>query len=89
MSEALIVATMRGAIEVAIIVSLPMLMAGLIAGVLVSLFQAVTSIQDSILAFLPRALAIFAVFALTFPWMLRIVSSFSSQLFERLPELVR
>lgn len=89
MSEALIVSTMRGAIEVAIIVSLPMLMAGLIAGVLVSLFQAVTSIQDSILAFLPRALAIFAVFAVTFPWMLRTVSSFSRQLIERLPELVR
>ena len=89
MSEALIVATLRGAIEVAIIVSLPMLVAGLLAGVVISLFQAVTSIQDNILAFIPRALAIFAVFAVTFPWMLRTVASFSRQLIERLPELVR
>jgi flagellar biosynthesis protein FliQ len=89
MSEALIVGTMRNAIEVAIIVSLPMLAAGLVAGVLVSLFQAVTSIQDNVLAFIPRALAIFVVFALTFPWMLRTVASFSRQLLERLPEMVR
>jgi flagellar biosynthesis protein FliQ len=89
MSEALIVGTMRNAIEVAIIVSLPMLAAGLVAGVLVSLFQAVTSIQDNVLAFIPRALAIFVVFAFTFPWMLRTVASFSRQLLERLPEFVR
>ena len=49
------------------VVSLPMLVAGLMAGVLVSLFQTVTSIQDNVLAFIPRAAAIFAVFALTFP----------------------
>ena len=67
MPEALVVGTVRQAMEIAIVVSLPMLMAGLIAGVLVSLFQTVTSIQDNVLAFIPRAAAIFAVFALTFP----------------------
>lgn len=89
MPEALIVGTMRQAIELAILVSLPMLLAGLLAGVLVSVFQTVTSIQDSVLAFLPRAAAIFVTFALTFPWMLRLVTGFSRQLFERLPELIR
>ena len=54
-----------------------------------SIFQTVTSIQDSVLAFLPRAAAIFVTFALTFPWMLRLVTGFSRQLFERLPELIR
>ena len=39
---------------------------------LVSIFQTVTSIQDNVLAFIPRAAAIFVVFALTFPWMLRV-----------------
>ena len=89
MSEALIVGTVRQAIEVAIIVSLPMLAAGLVAGVLVSLFQTVTSIQDNVLAFIPRAAAIFIVFALTFPWILRVVIGFSTALVQRLPELVR
>lgn len=89
MPEALIVGVTRQAIEVALMITLPMLMAGLLAGVLVSMVQTMTSIQDSVLAFIPRALAIFAVFALTFPWMLRVVSGFSRQLLMRLPELVR
>ena len=89
MSEALIVGIIRQAIETAVIVTLPMLAAGLIAGVLVSIFQTVTSIQDNVLAFIPRAAAIFVVFAVTFPWMLRVVTGFSAALFHRLPELVR
>jgi flagellar biosynthetic protein FliQ len=89
MSEALIVSVVRQAIETAVIVTLPMLAAGLLAGVLVSVFQTVTSIQDNVLAFIPRAAAIFIVFALTFPWMLRIVTGFSRSLVARLPELVR
>jgi flagellar biosynthetic protein FliQ len=89
MSEALIVGVVRQAIETAIVVSLPMLLAGLVAGVLVSIFQTVTSIQDNVLAFIPRAAAIFAVFALTFPWILRILAGFATNLITRLPEYVR
>ncbi len=89
MPDALVVGTVRQAIEVAMMVSLPMLLAGLVAGVLVSLFQTVTSIQDNVLAFIPRAAAIFAVFALTFPWMLRVVTSFAADIVRRLPEFIR
>jgi flagellar biosynthetic protein FliQ len=89
MSEALVVGIIRQAIEMAFLLSLPMLLAGLVAGILVSMFQTVTSIQDSVLGFIPRAVAIFIAFALTFPWMLRMISGFSRQLLMRLPELVR
>ncbi|MEW5981060.1 MAG: flagellar biosynthetic protein FliQ [Acidobacteriota bacterium] len=89
MPEALIVGTARQAIEVALVVSMPILISGLVAGVLVSVLQTVTSVHDSVLAFIPRALAIFAAFTVTFPWMLRIVSGFTHDLFVRLPDLVR
>jgi flagellar biosynthetic protein FliQ len=89
MPESLVVGIVRQAIEVAIMVSLPMLLAGLLAGVAISIFQTVTSIQDNVLAFIPRAAAIFAVFALTFPWILRVVTGFSRDLVARLPELIR
>ena len=65
------------------------LRAGLVAGVLVSVFQTVTSIQDNVLAFIPRAAAIFVVFALTFPWMLRLLAGFTERIVLRLPEMVR
>jgi flagellar biosynthetic protein FliQ len=89
MSEALVVGLLRQAIELAILVSMPMLLAGLVAGVIVSVFQTVTSIQDNVLAFIPRAAAIFITFALTFPWMLRLMTGFARQVVQRLPELVR
>jgi len=89
MSEALVVGLVRQAIEMAVMVTAPMLIAGVVAGVLVSVFQTVTSIQDNVLAFIPRAAAIFIAFALTFPWMLRLVSGFSAEIIRRLPELVR
>ena len=89
MNDALIVGTVRQALEIAVLVSAPMLIAGLVAGVAVSVFQTVTSIQDNVLAFIPRAVAIFAVFALTFPWMLRVLSGFTHQLIVRLPDMVR
>jgi flagellar biosynthesis protein FliQ len=87
--EALVVGIIRQAIEIAVMVSLPMLLAGLTVGVLVSMFQTVTSIQDNVLSFIPRAAVIFIVFALTFPWMLRSVTGFSRSLIMRLPELIR
>jgi flagellar biosynthetic protein FliQ len=89
MSEALVLGVVRQAIETAVIISLPMLAVGLIVGVSVSIIQTVTSVQDSILSFIPRAVAIFVVFALTFPWMLRVLTGFAGALIRRLPELVR
>jgi len=89
MSEALVLGIVRQAIETAVIISMPMLLVGLIVGIGVSILQTVTSIQDNILAFIPRAAAIFIVFAFTFPWMLRIVTGFAASLVRRLPELVR
>ena len=89
MNDAVVVGIVRQAMEVAVMVTVPMLAAGLITGVLVSIFQTVTSIQDHVLAFIPRAAAIFVVFAVTFPWMLRVLTGFCRQLIMRLPELVR
>lgn len=89
MSEALVLGVVRQALETAVIITLPMLAAGLVVGVIVSILQTVTSIQDNILAFIPRAAAIFIVFAFTFPWMLRVVTSFAAEVIRRLPDLVR
>jgi len=89
MPEGVVITVVRQALEIAIIVSLPMLLAGLVAGVLVSIFQTVTSIQDNVLAFIPRAAAIFIVFALTFPWMLRILTGFTADVIRGLPGYIR
>jgi len=72
----------------ALMVSAPMLCIGLIVGVLVSLFQAVTQIQEQTLTFIPKLLAMAAVLALTGPWMIRNLVEYSRGLIESIPGLV-
>lgn len=74
---------------VALLVGAPLLGLGLAAGVLVSVFQAATQINEQSLSFVPKILATLAAIALFGPWMLSTLTDFATRLFERLPHLVR
>ena len=63
------------------ILSTPMLAIGLIVGVLVSLFQAVTQIQEQTLTFVPKIVAMVAAVILLFPWMGHYLVNYASQMF--------
>ena len=65
-------------------ISLPLLAVGLVAGVLISLFQIVTSIQDPSVAAVPRLLAFFAAIILLLPWILLRLTTYTSGLFQDL-----
>ena len=71
---------MMNTLQTAVLVAAPMLLFGLTVGLLVSIFQAVTQIQEMTLAFIPKIIAIVFSLALFFPWMLQIVVSYSSNL---------
>ena len=73
------------AIWVIIIVSMPSVALGLLAGLLVSIFQAVTQIQEQTLTFVPKMVVILLVIALTFSWMANYVLDFSVHLWENIP----
>jgi len=66
------------AIKTAIFLSAPMLMVGLLVGILVSIFQAATQINEMTLVFVPKMLAVALALLVFFPWMLRIISDFTS-----------
>ncbi len=59
---------------------LPMLATAVIIGVVVSLIQTLTSIQDQTFSFAPRVVAIFVVFLVTFPWLLRILVTYTTNI---------
>ena len=84
MSELLIVDLAASAIRTAFLVSAPSLLLGLVVGVAISLFQAVTSIQDPTLSFIPKILAIMLVLLLAFPWMISVMKDFTLNLFNNL-----
>jgi flagellar biosynthesis protein FliQ len=69
--------------------SLPLLLAALFVGLLVSIFQAATQINEATLAFLPKVAAMIVVLVVLSPWMLRRFSNFTTNLYNRIPEIVR
>ena len=64
-----------------LLVASPMLLAGLVVGVLVSIFQAVTSIQDITLTFIPKIVVVMVVALFFFPWMMNMMISFTLSLY--------
>lgn len=73
----------------AVAVAAPVLLAGMIIGLAVSLFQAVTTIHEQTLTFVPKALGIIAVLVLLLPWILRTLVEFTTAVIERMPQMVR
>jgi flagellar biosynthetic protein FliQ len=79
----------KQALILTLILSAPMLLLGLAVGVIISILQSVTQIQEMTLTFVPKIIA--TVLALIFfgPWMLRLLIGFTVQLYARIPELAR
>ncbi|MBP9679871.1 MAG: flagellar biosynthesis protein FliQ [Bacteriovorax sp.] len=76
------------AIKVALMVSAPMLIGALLMGILVSLFQAVTQINEQTLSFIPKILVIVAALVFFAPWMSDTLTTFTKDLFLNIPKIV-
>ncbi len=77
------------AIKVALMLSAPMLLGALLVGILVSIFQAVTQINEQTLSFIPKILVIIAALVIFSPWMMETMVSYTRDLFVSIPELIR
>jgi flagellar biosynthetic protein FliQ len=87
MSEQFVIHLVREAIFTALLVASPMLIAGLVTGVLVSLVQAVTQLQEMTLTFIPKVVAVVAAMILSFAWIMHTLLDFTTTLFRMLPTL--
>jgi len=88
MTNEFIVGFGREAIEVALLLAGPMLAVGLVVGVLVSLLQALTQVQEMTLTFVPKLLSISLVIVVLMPWMAQLMIDYTANLYASLPELV-
>ena len=75
----------RQAIETTLLVSAPMLGLSLVVGLLVSIFQAMTQINEATLSFVPKVVAVFGALLLFLPWMMGVVITFMTQLITNIP----
>jgi flagellar biosynthetic protein FliQ len=87
-SGTLAVDLIRQAILLALLVSAPMLVTALVVGIVVSLIQAVTQLQEQTLTFIPKLLALALVFTVTLPWTLTRLVEYLAGVLRSLPTLV-
>ena len=85
MSGDLVVQIGQEALMIVLIICAPMLGFGLSVGLLVSVFQATTSIQEQTLAFIPKIIVVFVAILIFGPWMLSIMVEFCTGIFTNLP----
>jgi flagellar biosynthetic protein FliQ len=89
MSQTAFLDVIRHALMLTLMLSAPVLGFGLIVGLVVSIFQATTQINEMTLAYIPKILAVFLALAIFGPWMLQMMLSFSSNIFIQLAGLAR
>jgi flagellar biosynthetic protein FliQ len=88
MDTDVVVSLATQAMSLALKISLPLLGVGLVVGVLISIIQAVTSIQEQTLSFIPKVLAMAIVLVVGGPWMLNQLLSYTTDLWTSIPDMV-
>jgi flagellar biosynthetic protein FliQ len=89
MTPELVMTLGQEAIKTTMLLSAPLLICALVVGLIVSVFQAVTQINEATLAFIPKILAICVALVICAPWMLDVIMKFTTTLFENITTYVR
>jgi flagellar biosynthetic protein FliQ len=76
------------ALQLALMIGAPLLVAALAVGLLVGVFQAATQINEATLSFIPKVVAMAAVLVFMGPWMLRVIVEFTRRLIESIPSVL-
>jgi len=87
MNQDFVVQVMNQGITTVLILSMPVIGVGLLVGFVISLFQAVTQIQEQTLTFVPKVVLL--LIALTFPWIMSIMVDFTTTLWANIPAMVK
>jgi len=89
MSPQLVVDLARNAIMMALMLAAPMLVVALLLGLIVSILQAVTQIQEQTLAFVPKLIGVAAVILVALPWIIQTLIRYTTELFRSIPSMAR
>ncbi len=89
MSLDFVVGIMAESIRVTLLLSAPVLLVGLIVGLVISLFQAVTQVQEMTLVFVPKIVACLVTLVAALPWMINLLVSFTHNLFINIPNYIK
>jgi flagellar biosynthetic protein FliQ len=88
MSPQSVMALGQNALELTLMISAPLLLAALVVGLVVSVFQAATQINEMTLSFIPKLIAMFAAMLLAGPWMITTMTDYMRRIFSSIPTLI-
>jgi flagellar biosynthetic protein FliQ len=88
MTPEMVITIVERAVEIMMIVSAPLLLAGLVVGLIVSIFQAATQINEMTLTFIPKLIITFVVIILAGPWMLQTLMDYTIRLLTSIPSVI-
>lgn len=89
MTETMVMAVLKDAIQTALILAAPILLTGILVGLLISIFQATTQIQEQTLTFVPKLIAVALVGLITAPWMIHMMNTFTNRIFTLIASLIQ
>ncbi|MHB1392446.1 MAG: flagellar biosynthesis protein FliQ [Clostridia bacterium] len=89
MNQGVVIDVAQEAIKVVLMISAPILVLGLLVGLIVSIVQATTQIQEPTLSFIPKIIAISLTMLIFGPWMMNIMYEFTVKLFENIPTYIK
>ncbi|WP_018124240.1 flagellar biosynthesis protein FliQ [Desulfovibrio oxyclinae] len=89
MTPEFVIGFAREAIELTLTIALPMLGVGMAVGIIISIFQAATQIQEMTLTIVPKIIAIFLVLLISFPWIMDRMVTYTTNVFLNLPTYIR
>lgn len=78
----------RQAVEVTLLISAPLFIAALVTGLLVSIFQAATQINEATLSFVPKLIVVFATLIIAGPWMITMLTEYIQRLYGSIPAII-
>jgi flagellar biosynthetic protein FliQ len=88
MTPELVITLMRHALETTLLLAAPPLLTALVIGLLVSVFQAATQINEQTLSFIPKLVGVFVMLVIAGPWMVTILTDYTREILESIPSFV-
>jgi len=89
LTQQYIISLGKDALLLTLLLSAPMLIAGLLVGMLIGILQAVTQIHEMTITFVPKIIAVFVILIIFLPWLMNLIIPFTIRLFESIPTLIR
>lgn len=79
----------RQTFETILLVGAPVLLVSMVIGLMISVFQTITSLQEMTITFVPKIIAVFVTLLIALPWMVKVLVGFTKSIFENIPFYVR